>query len=70
MPNLPTISINDQAKFDRVVAAFGTAENYRTWLRNQIIAEVGRVESKIILDQRDAEAEAKIREVSAALNTM
>lgn len=59
MPKLPTFDVNDQAKYDRAMAAFGGETNYLKWLRQQIVDEVGRIEAKKIIDQRDSEAEAK-----------
>lgn len=69
MPQLPTVNI-DQAKYDRAMTAFGGEANYLKWLRQQIIDEVGRVESKKILDQRDSEAEAKRVESRNYFNNM
>lgn len=70
MPTLPSITINDQTKFDRIVAAFGNAETYRAWLKQQIIDQVARVESQKILDQRDAEADAKYKEAQSTLGAI
>jgi uncharacterized NAD(P)/FAD-binding protein YdhS len=39
MPNLPTLFVTD-AQATRMIAAFGSAENYKTWLKEQIIRYV------------------------------
>lgn len=70
MPQLPTFNVNDQAKYDRAMAAFGNETNYLKWLRQQIIDEVSRVEAKKIIDQRDSEAENKRVESRNYFNNM
>lgn len=46
MPNLPTITIADQAIWNRVYNAFGgDPVRYKEWLRKQLIEEVRRTEA-------------------------
>lgn len=36
MPTLPTIEVT-QTQADRMLAAYGSVENYKKWLKNQIV---------------------------------
>lgn len=62
MPTLPGLNIEDQAVYDRIVAAFGTLANYRAWHRNQLREFVTHVEGKAQRDQTE-------QEIGAALNS-
>jgi hypothetical protein len=39
MPALPTFTVT-QAQADRLIAAFGSADAYKAWLKNQIVSYV------------------------------
>jgi hypothetical protein len=39
MPNLPTFTVTD-AQAARLLAAFGSTENYKAWLKQQLTAYV------------------------------
>jgi hypothetical protein len=66
MPDLPTLTVTT-AQANRMLAAFGSAANYREWLRARIVDEVKRVETRSILVQADADQRAKAAEIDAAL---
>lgn len=73
MPNvpqtLPTITITDQATFDRLMAAFNSdPAAYKTWLRNAIKAEVARREIEKIRNDADIAATAKSSELTTFLD--
>lgn len=59
MPDLPTLTVT-QEQADRMLAAFGTVANYRTWLRNNIVSYVQAKELNALRiqhekDERDAQ---------------
>jgi hypothetical protein len=45
MPNLPTLTVT-QAQADRLLAAFGSAANYKAWLRETVILYVTQKEAQ------------------------
>jgi hypothetical protein len=62
VPTLPTLNVTD-AQMARIVAAYGTAANYRTklreWVRDTVVAhEVGTV-----YGDADTQADNKRREI-------
>ena len=46
MPNLPTIFVTD-AQADRLLAAFGSVENYKAWLKATLIDYVVEHEDRV-----------------------
>jgi hypothetical protein len=66
MPALPTLTITDQAKYDRVVAAFESSPaRYKAWLRNALQIEVIRRETRALQDSVNAEMAQKQAEIGA-----
>lgn len=66
MPTLPTLTVTD-AQATRMIAAFGSAEAYRTWLKEQIIdyvvakeLEVKKVQKENELKTLDATARSEL----------
>ncbi len=47
---LPTITVTD-AQAQRLLAAFGTADNYKKWLKIQLVRYVLNVEAQKAYDQ-------------------
>lgn len=70
MPNLPTILIDDPVVFDRVVAAFGSAAEYKAWLKRSVRQEVMRRETREIRQSADAAIDAKVKELDNLEGTM
>jgi hypothetical protein len=54
MPTLPTFTVSD-ANAQRILAAFGSPENYRRWLKSVIIAKVQAYESTLPSDSLESE---------------
>lgn len=68
MPTLPTLTINDQTKWDRLLAAFGTAAAYKDWLRTALVREVQDREARKIRIDAEAAADVKITELNGYLD--
>jgi hypothetical protein len=52
MPDLPTLTVT-QAQADRMLAAWGSASNYKEWLKNQVIAYVvAKEDQELALQQQ------------------
>lgn len=66
MPDLPTLTVT-QAQADRIVAAFGSVANYRTWLKEAVRDRVRNVEVEKIRAQSEADMKAKSDEVNQYL---
>lgn len=45
MPTLPTLTVTD-AQATRLLAAFGSVENYKAWLKEALIARVVEHEAR------------------------
>lgn len=58
MPDLPTLTVT-QAQADRCLAAYGTVENYRAWLRAQV--------RRYVLTSESADAARVTQDVRAAM---
>lgn len=61
MPALPTLDVT-KAQADRMMAAFGSVENYKEWLRQQILhyvidTEVEQVRLEVTQREIDKKAE-------------
>lgn len=70
MPNLPTVSINNQAIYDRLVAAFGnSADAYRAWLKEALTQEVLHREQRALLQAAQAQAQIKADEFTALVRS-
>lgn len=68
MPNLPTVSIDDQTKWDRVFAAFnGSAADYKTWLVAAVKDEVMLREAKAIRAKAEADLDANREQIEQLL---
>lgn len=68
MPTLPSISITDQAVWDRVFAAFdGSAPEYRNWLVRALREEVQRREAAIVMRQADISIRNKVDQLNTQL---
>lgn len=68
MPNLPTVTVNDPAKWDRLLAAFqGDAAEYKAWLTNAVKDEVLRREAETLRATMDAEIDRRREEVQQLL---
>ncbi|HWT39679.1 MAG TPA: hypothetical protein VN081_00135 [Dongiaceae bacterium] len=50
MPTLPTFTVT-QAQADRLLAAYGSVDNYKAWLKEQIIEYVVEVEGDVTFAQ-------------------
>ena len=56
MPTLPTLTITNAAKWDRVLAAFhSNPEDYKAWLRAALIQEVLDREVNTMVEQKKTE---------------
>jgi hypothetical protein len=66
MPDLPTFTIT-QAQADRILAAFGSVQNYRDWLSSSVRDYVFQHERRQILQEYDVELQAKLAEIKASL---
>lgn len=61
MPNLPTMAINDQATWDRVMTAFNADPvYYKKWLKRALIDEVRRTEAIAAGQQAQVDLETNI----------
>ena len=60
MPQLPTLTVTD-VQAARIIAAFGTVEAYKEWLKERLINHVLDVE-----DQAENQAYAEKREADRA----
>lgn len=66
MPDLPTLTVTAEQE-QRILAAFGTADAYRDWLRAQITTAVTRIEVNAIAAKMETQMDAKAAEVRSAL---
>jgi hypothetical protein len=59
MPALPTLNVDNQDHWNRLLAAFGRGAEYRKWLRNALREEVTRREARALQDSTNADIETK-----------
>jgi hypothetical protein len=59
MPALPTLNVDNQDHWNRLLAAFGSGAEYRKWLRNALREEVTRREARALQDSTNADIETK-----------
>jgi hypothetical protein len=64
MPTLPTFTVT-QAQADRLLAAFGSVENYQNWLKNQLVTFVLNKEMESANEAMEAQVAAKRAELNA-----
>lgn len=57
MPNLPTFNVT-QAEADKLIAMFGSTDDYLKWLRDQLKEEVIRYRVKLINEKAEKDSEA------------
>lgn len=69
MPNLPTISVTD-AQLSRITATFGSAANYRAWLKQQIKEAVFQKEADEIMAAAQEQIKSKRSEVDDDLGAI
>jgi hypothetical protein len=62
MPDLPTIQVT-QTQADRILAAFGTVTNYKTWLKNTVRDAVINHELEEIRTQAEADLQTRQAEI-------
>lgn len=55
---LPTFTITEQAKIDRLLAAFTDAAGYKEWLKQAIITEVRDREARKMMEQNAQQIQA------------
>jgi hypothetical protein len=56
MPQLPTLTISDQATWDRVYASFhGDPAEYRAWLKEQLMVRVRVFEGQKAMEKADSD---------------
>lgn len=68
MPTLPTLTVNDQTIYDRLVAAFHSDPNeYKTWLKQALANEVQRREASSIISQANAQVAQNAADITAAV---
>lgn len=67
MPDLPTITVT-QVQADRMIAAYGSVDNYKAWLKDQIIQYVTMVEDRKLFETYVAQRDAKAAEVQTNLS--
>jgi hypothetical protein len=71
MPTLPTLTISNQAIWDRVFAAFhGDPAEYKTWLTKVLRAEVERREIAVITSQAEIDVFTKTSDVRSTLGNL
>lgn len=68
MPTLPTFTVT-QAQADRLLAAFGSVDAYKAWLKEQLITYVSSYESQGLYSQASAQAVAKEDDLRNSLST-
>lgn len=66
MPDLPTLTVTS-AQATRIQAAFGGAEEYRTWLRQAIRGYVTAKEEQNLRVRFDADVQAAVTSVNTDL---
>lgn len=66
MPDLPTLTVT-QTQSDRMLAAYGTVANYKTWLAKAIKDYVAAAELQAFQEQHAAAYDALIAEIKSAL---
>jgi uncharacterized NAD(P)/FAD-binding protein YdhS len=68
MPALPTFTVTD-AQAQRLLAAFGSVDNYKAWLKEQLVRYV--VDHEINQDREEFEASVRIKrtEIEGSLGT-
>lgn len=70
MPTLPTLTVNDQAIWNRLLAAFnGSQTEYKAWLKESVVAEVKRREISALAAQQQAALDAKAAETNGLLDS-
>ena len=67
MPALPTITVT-QENMDRLIATFGTAQNYKQELRIWIRERVTEFETRKTMDQHQQELIAKRQQIKTDLS--
>lgn len=66
MPTLPTLTVT-QAQADRMLAAYGSVDAYKEWLRDRIVAHVLQVEARALDEQANA---TKRQQLATLANSM
>jgi hypothetical protein len=69
MPTLPTLTVT-QAQADRLLAAFGTVDQYKAWLKEQLINYVVSHESQATYQQATTTVEANEATLRSDLNSV
>lgn len=67
MPDLPTFTVSD-TQAQRILNAFGSVQNYKDWLSENIKSYVFHHERRQIMNQVDAEVTAKQNDIETNLD--